>query len=143
MRLSWILLLAVACYGCRPSSPANDPDGNADATRDRHGSSVSATPPWVGRVWINSDPTERPGVMRIFLADGTLVMDSCWETYRLASWQAVTDSVVVWQEDTAEIRAHLELGAERLQMRLILGRDTLVEQYHVASVPYVCPEMMR
>lgn len=143
MRLSLVLLLAVTCYGCRSGGTADDPNENADAIRDRHGGSVSETPPWVGRVWMRSDTAERPGVMRIFLADGTLVMDSCWETYRLAPWQAVSDSVVVWQEDTAEIRAHLEVAGERLQMRLIAGRDTLVEQYQIAGVPYVCPDMMR
>ena len=41
----------------------------------------------VGRVWVRSDSTGLPGVMRVFLSDSTLIMDSCWETYRLARWQ--------------------------------------------------------
>src|SRR5262249_2272062 len=35
------------------------------------------------RVWMRSDSTGLPGVTRIFLSDSTLLMDSCWETYRV------------------------------------------------------------
>ena len=48
-------------------------------------------PGWMDRVWVQAEPSDMPGQMRIFLSDGTLVMDSCWEVYRLAAhplrWQ--------------------------------------------------------
>src|SRR5690606_3675735 len=39
------------------------------------------------RVWVKEDDGGLPGVMRIFLSDGTLVQDSCWETHRLSEWK--------------------------------------------------------
>ncbi|MEO5987994.1 MAG: hypothetical protein ABIU54_00385 [Candidatus Eisenbacteria bacterium] len=41
-------------------------------------------------------------------------MDSCFESYRLCHWSMVSDSVVLWQEDTANIRS--------------------------ATVPFTCPD---
>lgn len=103
-----------------------------------------AAPAWVNRVWLRADSTDLPGTLRIFLADGTLVMDSCWETYRLARWEEQEAGIVTWQEDAASVEAHLAMdGAEALQVRLVAGRDTLVEQYRAARVPYLCPEMRR
>jgi hypothetical protein len=85
-----------------------------------------------------------PGVMRIFLADGTLVMDSCWETYRLARWRMPTASELVWEEDGQEIRAEVESRGEELVLRLHLVDGTIKEErYRPASVPYVCPDMKR
>ncbi|MFT0859968.1 hypothetical protein [Ancylobacter sp. G4_0304] len=50
---------------------------------------TEATQALVGRVWVEQKPGNGlPGVMRIFLADGTLVMDSCWETYTLRNGSA-------------------------------------------------------
>ncbi len=41
--------------------------------------------------------------MRVFLPDGTLVMGSCWETYRLAQWRQVSDRFLMIVEDGQEI----------------------------------------
>jgi hypothetical protein len=98
----------------------------------------------VNRVWIRTDPNNQPGALRLFLANGTLVMDSCWETYRLARWEARSESVVVWREDTEQVEADLEmLGPQELQVRLMLSDHTVTERYREAEVPYVCPEMNR
>lgn len=37
---------------------------------------------FTNRVWTKEESAELPGVVRIFLSDGTLVSDSCWETHR-------------------------------------------------------------
>jgi hypothetical protein len=91
-----------------------------------------------------SNPAGLPGVMRIFLSDGTLVMDSCWETYRLEKWRWESDSTIAWREDTAEIRATIvELAADDLVLRLALADGNREEHFRVAQVPYLCPEMKR
>ncbi len=82
--------------------------------------------------------------MRIFLADGTLVMDSCWETYRLATWRWESDRVLVWQEDAMEVRAEVvQVGPEDLVLRLALAGGSQDEHYRAAAVPYLCPDMKR
>ena len=82
--------------------------------------------------------------MRVFLADGTLLMDSCWETYQLVKWRAESDSVIAWQEGTAEIRARvMSLKADELVLRLELADGSQEERYRPATVPYLCPDMPR
>lgn len=83
-----------------------------------------------------------PGSMQIFLADGTLVSDSCWETYRLSNWQQVSDTEISWDEDGMTINAEIaSLTPEELVLNLkLIGGDQ--EQIFVpASVPYLCPDM--
>nr|MDQ3417829.1 hypothetical protein [Acidobacteriota bacterium] len=60
---------------------------------------------FVGKVWMSTDPSAAPGTLRIFLPDGTLLMDSCGETYRLARWRAIDDRRIEWTEDAARIEA--------------------------------------
>jgi hypothetical protein len=41
---------------------------------------VGNTQPFVGKIWLSTDASAAPGTFRIFLPDGTLVMDLCVET---------------------------------------------------------------
>ena len=61
----------------------------------------------------------RAGTLRAFLSDGTLVMTSCVETYRLAPWRWVEGAQLVWEEDGRSIRAEVVL-AERTTMVLVV-----------------------
>jgi len=134
MRRAAILFAVVACCGCqsREAQVTGQPEAAGPAAL------------LVNRVWARSDSTGLPGVMRIFLSDGTLVMDSCWETYQLAQWRAESDSVVTWQEGTVEVRGTiLELAPERLVLRLALVDGSQDEHYEPATVPYLCPDMRR
>jgi uncharacterized membrane protein len=98
----------------------------------------------VDRVWLRSDSTGLPGVMRIFLSDSTLVMDSCWETYRLARWQLESDSTLRWREDAADIRAAIRsLHDKELVLFVSLRSGSEEQHYMAAAVPYVCPDMKR
>ena len=82
--------------------------------------------------------------MRIFLRDGTLLMDSCWETYRLAKWQRGEGNGISWSEDGREIRATvLSVNAQSLALRLDLQGAPQEEHYNAAASPYLCPEMRR
>jgi hypothetical protein len=78
--------------------------------------------------------------MQVFLSSGTLLMDSCWETYRLEAWTAEADSVVRWQEDGQDVRASVvSLSDDGLVLR-VNGED---QAYAAASTPYLCPDMPR
>ncbi len=93
---------------------------------------------------MSTDASAPRGTLRIFLPDGTLVIDSCWETYRLARWQMIGDRQLEWHEDTARIEAQIvELAGEQLQLRLRLADGFKDETYRLAPVPFVCPDMPR
>ena len=65
--------------------------------------SVARAQGFVGRTWLSTDASAPPGTLRIFLADGTLLMDSCGETYRLAKWRSLGAGRIEWTEDGARI----------------------------------------
>jgi hypothetical protein len=101
-------------------------------------------PDFVGKVWISPDASAPRGTLRIFLPDGTLVMDSCWETYRLARWETAGDRRIAWTEDTARIEAEIvRTAADQLDLRLQLVGGIKNESYRLAQVPFVCPDMPR
>jgi hypothetical protein len=95
------------------------------------------------RVWVKSgDEASLPGVIRIFLSDGTLVQDSCWETHRLSAWEKTGDKSVSWNEDGMEIKADIvTLSADELVLSLKLIGGDVEERYTPATVPYVCPDI--
>jgi hypothetical protein len=133
-------LVIVAAFGCTPT-PAPTTSNVGGPARD---STSAVLTNLTDRVWARTDSTGLPGVMRVFLANGTLLMDSCWETYRLCPWRLENDSSVVWQEDSVEIRAWvMRVDADSLVMRLNLVDGPHEEHYNVAPVPYVCPDMKR
>jgi hypothetical protein len=71
-------------------------------------------------------------------------MDSCWETYRLASWRALDAGRIEWTEDTARIEARIaQLTPDNLELELRLGGEVERKAYRPAQVPAVCPDMPR
>jgi hypothetical protein len=99
-------------------------------------------PPFVGKIWLSTDASAPPGSLRIFLPDGTLVMVSCVETYRLARWTSIDDDTIFWQEDTARIDAEIGLvTANELTLRLRLVNESVEQRYRLAEVLYVCPDL--
>lgn len=96
----------------------------------------------VDKVWVSDGDADRPGVMRIFLSDGTLVEDSCWETYRLSQWQMVGDATMRWTEDGVAIEAEIKsLSTDQLVLVLDLRGGKEERLYRPASVPFVCPDI--
>ena len=123
-----VAILAAACGAPSALPPAAAPAPAAPRT-------------FVGKVWLSTDSAAAPGTLRIFLADGTLVMDSCFETYRLARWEALDGGRVAWQEDSARIEADVdETTAGELRLRLRLTQEIKEERYRLATVPFVCPD---
>jgi len=96
-------------------------------------------------VWVrDQDDSASPGAMQIFLSDGTLVTDSCWETYRLSKWQQVSETSISWEEDGMTINADISsLTADELVLSLKLGSDVQEQRFVPATVPTVCPDMPR
>jgi hypothetical protein len=127
-------LLIVLLVGCGPPR-ASETQTPQDALRQ---------PQFVGKVWLATDPSAAPGTLRIFLPNGTLLMDSCGETYRLAEWRTVCERRLEWTEDTARIAAEItRLTDDELELRLQLGGEAKDEAYRVAKAPMVCPDVPR
>ena len=112
------------------SAPASESSADSDDSSDD----------LTDRVWVKAGDAEAlPGVIKIFLSDGTLVQDSCWETHRLSAWTKAGDNAVSWNEDGMEITADIvTLSADELVLK-IAGMDE--ERYSPAVVPYVCPDV--
>jgi hypothetical protein len=97
--------------------------------------------PFVAKTWMSTDRSAAAGTLRIFLPDGTLLMDSCGETYRLARWRAIDERLIEWQEDTARIEAEVsQVSADQLQLRLQLVGELKEENYRLAQGPFMCPD---
>jgi hypothetical protein len=96
------------------------------------------------RVWIATDESAAPGTLRAFLSDGTLVMASCGEPYRLAPWRWVEDARLVWEEDGTVLRGEVVLVERRtLMLAVEAGGETLSQSYRAATPPEVCPDLPR
>jgi hypothetical protein len=124
--------VAVAATSCTRTAPP--PDTASPGARPAQ---------LTNRIWIGAVGNP-PGAMLIFLSDGTLVQDSCWETYRLSRWRALGGDALQWEEDTVEIDATIvALDGAELTLRLDLPDGALEQAYVAATVPYVCPDMPR
>ena len=99
--------------------------------------------PLLNKVWVRTDADPAlPGPMQIFLSDGTLVSDSCWETYRLSKWQQVSDTAISWEEDGMTISADItRLSDDELVLNLKLGTEVKEQHFSPATIPYVCADM--
>jgi hypothetical protein len=101
------------------------------------------TPGVVGHAWISDEATAPEGRLRLFLGDGTLLMGSCREPYRLVAWERTAGDRVVWTDGLTRVEAEMAVvGDEVLRLRLLLPRgETVEETYRRASVPYACSEL--
>ncbi len=94
------------------------------------------------RVWIDTGEDAPRGTLRAFLSNGTLIMTSCTETYRLAAWRWVEGSTLVWDEDGEYIRAEVGLvGRDELALVMDLGGETVTRRYKLARAPVVCRDL--
>jgi len=130
-------LLAMWGVGSTACLPAFAEDSVTESATE----SKTSKPGLVDRVWTKADG-DLPGVMKIFLSDGTLVQDSCWETHRLSPWELTSETGLKWNEDGMDIAADIvSLTDGELVLNLKLGSDTVEEKYVSATVPYLCPDM--
>jgi len=126
------LIVCVLLCGC--GNPSVDP-------QPQRSPSSEVPPAFVGKTWVSTDSAAAPGTLRIFLPDGTLVMGSCSETYRLALWRTIDAHRIEWQEDSARIEADVTQPiSNELRLRLHLVGERKEEHYRLAQVPFVCPD---
>lgn len=141
------LLSALGCQaGEAPAPPESSESTAAEAVEvETAPAQAGPAPAFVGKAWFRESPADPPGGLRIFLTDGTVLMDSCWETYRLAQWRPEAANLIVLIEDGRETRTEaLQPSPQELVLRLQVGAAEIMEErYRLASVPYVCPDMPR
>lgn len=101
--------------------------------------------PLLDKVWVRTDADPAlPGPMQIFLENGTLVTDSCWETYRLSNWHQESDTAISWDEDGTIINADIaSVSATELVLNLKLSDGVQQQRFAVATPPYICPDMVK
>lgn len=137
-----LALMSVWGVGTCATLPASAQDDTTEDATDEAGEREN---PLLNKVWVRADADPSlPGPMQIFLGDGTLVSDSCWETYRLSKWQQVSDSAISWDEDGMTINADIaSLSDTELVLNLKLGSEVQEQRFTAAEVPYVCPDMVK
>lgn len=144
-RTALFALLAMWGVGTGICVPALAQEDAAEESADESADMSPIKRSFTNRVWVQDGTgDDRPGVIRIFLSDGTLVQDSCWETHRLSEWKMTSDTGVSWNEDGMDIAADIvSVSAESLVLNLKLVNETVEERYTAATVPYVCPDLPR
>jgi hypothetical protein len=96
-------------------------------------------PRFIGKIWVSTTLGRARGSLLIFLPNRTLLMDSCFETYRISTWGAAGDRIR-WIEDTIPIEATLSMLDENNLSLQLVGQERV--QSFVAQIePYVCPDM--
>lgn len=116
-----------------PAPPAQSPE------MDELGQ--PADPRFISKIWVSTTPGHSRGSLMIFLPDRSLLMDSCFETYRISKWGAEGDSIR-WIEDAIPIQATISMPNDNELRLQITGQDN-VQSFVTATVPYVCPDMPR
>jgi hypothetical protein len=136
------ILTTSACD--RGTAPAEAPVPSATPVADSATDTpATSTPSFTDRVWLRTDAGSAPGAMQLYLSDGTLLSDSCFETYRLSSWRLEGEELI-WSEDGIDIRARLvSVDANTLVLRVMLRGGEEEQRFTAATIPYVCPDMPR
>ena len=138
--------MALALFGLaacsKPPAPAAPPPPLTD---DASTASVDsalgqpADPRFIGKIWVSTTAGHARGSLLIFLPDRSLLMDSCFETYRISQWGAAGDRIR-WIEDAIPIEATISLPNDN-ELRLHVAGQDNVQSFVSATVPYVCPDM--
>ena len=145
MRSIFVAIAIIMTSACdRSTAPAEAPAPAATPVADSATDTPAPpTPSFTDRVWLRADAGSAPGAMQVYLSDGTLISDSCFETYRLSNWRLEGEELV-WSEDGIDIRARLvSVDSNALVLRLMLRGGEEEQRYSAATVPYVCPDMPR
>lgn len=140
----WTMVAALglnaACSKSQAPTPTPPPQPTAESpTTSELGQ--PADPRFIGKIWISTTQGHARGTMLIFLPDRSLLMDSCFETYRISKWGAEGERIR-WIEEAIPIEATLSMPNED-ELRLQVAGQDRVQSYVTATVPYVCPDMPR
>jgi hypothetical protein len=99
----------------------------------------------VNTVWRVTSGNRAPGTLFVFLSNGTLMMTSCVEVYRLATWRAEsTDRLTIVEDPPVQYTADIQaLSENRLNLRLNLRSEQVDLTLEAAQAPFVCPDLLR
>jgi hypothetical protein len=140
MLTSFAMLALCACGGGSPAP--SQPAAAAAPAQPAQASQVDepTNPAFIGRVWRSTTRGGPLGAIIVFLPDRTLLMDSCFETYRVSKWGVAGDRIR-WREDTVPIEAEV-ITPSRDELILRIGQDQQ-HNYIAMTEPYTCPDMPR
>jgi len=137
-------LLAVWGVGLGGNLPARAddalPEGPMTETKTDCG---DAAPGLVNRLWQKIDEVGdgQRSKVRIFLADGTLVVDDSWETHRLSAWKLQGTDRLTWNEDGKDVSARIAtLTEDRLTLVFDRRGRQVAENYAAAPIGEACGE---
>lgn len=139
--MSVALFGVAACSKPEPVAQTAAPPAAAAAAGTGEELGQPADPRFIGKIWVSTTPGHSRGSLMIFMPDRSLLMDSCFETYRISQWGAEGDRIR-WIEDAIPIEATISMPNEN-ELRLQLAGQDRVQSYVTATVPYVCPDMPR
>ena len=131
-------LLAITLAACGGKSPPPAHQASA-ATAAADAKALPGDGAFIGKVWIATTSGHALGEMVVFLPDRSLLMDSCFETYRISGW-GVAGENIRWLEDSIPIEASVSFPSPEELSLHIVGQEH-AKTYVSASVPYVCPDM--
>jgi len=136
------LLGASACSKEQPAArTAAPPPAPTAQSPDTDELGQPSDPRFIGRIWVSTTPGHSRGTLMVFLPDRTLLMDSCFETYRISKWGAEGDRIR-WIEDTFPIEGIVSMPNDN-ELRLQIAGQDRVQSFVAATVPTVCPDMPR
>jgi hypothetical protein len=147
LRLAVFVLFALwGLASCSQRKGPTDRPAGTDAVQSTAPSSSTTESRLANKVWLVTAPAGRaPGSLYIFLADGTLMMTSCVETYRLSTWRLQSDDRLLVTEDstTSYVVRVIDLGERDLRLRLELVGENVDLELRAADAPIVCPDLPR
>jgi hypothetical protein len=141
VKLQLSSLALIALCACGGSQPPPSPPPAAAQPPSPPGAAVGNDEPangaFVGRIWRASGSGKPLGSMMIFLPDRLLLMDSCFETFRVSQW-GVAGKNIRWLEDTVPIEAEVIMpGPNELTLR-VAGHE---QTYIAMTDAWTCPDM--
>jgi heat shock protein HslJ/uncharacterized membrane protein len=125
--------LVLALAGCEKKS-AEPPAATVDSTvQPLPGAGPES---FVNRVWeIAESPHAEPGALRVFLADGTLVMTSPNATPSLGRWRYADGKLTIIEEGLEYPTEILELGEDRFRIRMQSAGEPVEVRFAPAKQP--------
>lgn len=138
LQLSSLAMLALcACGGSQPPPPPPAAAQPASPTGAAPGNDEPANSAFIGRIWRSSTTGNPLGTIMIFLPDRMLLMDSCFETFRVSQW-GVAGKNIRWLEDTVPIEAEVIMPSPNELTLRVADRD---QSYIAMTDAWTCPDM--
>lgn len=142
------LLMLAACSRPAEEPPASSPPpvATAPAPAPQPEPASDTRRQLLSHIWELTSPAGRPPrSIYVFLPDGSLLITSCVETYRIASWKLDAGKQIEISEDaqTRYMAAITELTDSTLKLKLNLISEEIELGFRKAEPQTVCPDLPR